>query len=214
MARTLPRRPFLYAIVDVASLGGRRVGAAVTDLASGGAGLVQLRAKGTADGLFLELAREAVAAARAAGVPVLVNDRPDIARIAGADGVHLGQEDLRPAEARRLLPPDALVGLSTHDTEQAVLASAEPVDYVAVGPVFPTRTKAHPDPVLGPDFVRRVRSMVPQPLVAIGGIDAANAAEVVRAGADGVAVVSALLSREDVTEAAREMCRAVRAPGP
>ena len=97
----LPRRPFLYAIVDVASLGGRRVGAVLGDLARGGAGLVQLRAKGIADGPFLDLALEAVAAARIAGVPVLINDRADIARLAAADGVHVGQEDLSPADARQ-----------------------------------------------------------------------------------------------------------------
>jgi thiamine-phosphate pyrophosphorylase len=205
----LPRRPFLYAIVDVASLGGRRVGAAVADLVAGGAALLQLRAKGIADGLFLDLALEAVAAARLAGVALLINDRADIARLAAADGVHLGQADLSPADARRVLPADALVGLSTHNAEQLDRAAAEPADYLAVGPVFPTRSKASADPVVGLDFVRRARGVTPRPLVAIGGITAANAAQVVGAGADGVAVISALLSAEDVAAAARELVRAL-----
>jgi thiamine-phosphate pyrophosphorylase len=207
----LPRRPFLYAIVDVASLGGRRVGATLADLARGGAGLVQLRAKGIADGLFLELALEAVAAARIAGVPVLINDRADIARLAAADGVHVGQEDLSPADARRVLPEGAIVGFSTHNIGQLERAVAEPVDYVAVGPVFPTRSKTRPDPVVGLDLVRRARGITEKPLVAIGGIAPANAAQVVAAGADGVAVISALLSAEDVSAAARELVRALAA---
>jgi thiamine-phosphate pyrophosphorylase len=195
----------------VASLGERRVGATLADLARGGAGLVQLRAKGIADGLFLELALEAVAAARIAGLPVLINDRADIARLAAADGVHLGQEDLSPADARRVLPEGAIVGFSTHDIGQLERAAAEPVDYVAVGPVFPTRSKVRPDPVVGLDLVRRARSITEKPLVAIGGIAPANAAQVVAAGADGVAVISALLSAEDVSVAARELVRALAA---
>jgi thiamine-phosphate pyrophosphorylase len=187
------------------------VAAVVADLAGGGAGLLQLRAKGMADGLFLDLALEAVAAARAAGVPVLINDRADVARLAGADGVHVGQEDLSPADARRVLPPGAIVGLSTHDTTQLARSATEPVDYVAVGPVFPTRTKTRADPVVGPEFVRRARSMTAKPLVAIGGISVANAAEVVAAGADGVAVISALLSAENVAAAARDLVRALEA---
>lgn len=209
MPVALPRRPFLYAIVDVEFLGGRRVGATVADLVAGGAAIVQLRAKGIADGLFVDLALEAVAAARIAGVALLINDRADIARLAAADGVHLGQGDLSPADARRVLPADAVVGLSTHNAEQLDRAAAEPADYLAVGPVFPTRSKDRPDPVVGLDFVRRARGLTQKPLVAIGGITAANAAQAVGAGADGVAVISALLSAEDVAAAARDLLRAL-----
>jgi thiamine-phosphate pyrophosphorylase len=205
----LPRRPFLYAIVDVAFLGGRGVGPAVAALARGGAGLLQLRAKGVADRLFLSLAREAVEASRAAGVPLLVNDRPDIARLVGADGVHVGQDDLCPADVRRILPAPALVGISVHNTAQLEAAARAPVDYVAVGPVFPTTSKARPDPVVGLDFVRQARTRTALPLVVIGGIRRENALPTFEAGADGIALISALLSRADLAEAAHEICRAL-----
>jgi thiamine-phosphate pyrophosphorylase len=128
-----------------------------------------------------------------------------VARIAGADGVHVGQEDLPPAACRTVLGAGALVGLSTHDLAQVSAAVREPIDYLAVGPVFPTRTKANPDPVVGLDLVRRARDLWSGPLVAIGGITAANAAEVVRAGADGVAVISALLDADDLRDAVRRL---------
>ncbi len=189
------------------------MGAAVAELARGGAGIVQLRAKGAPDGLFLTWAREAVAAARSAQVPLLINDRADIARLAGADGVHVGQEDLRPADVRRVLPAPAIVGLSTHNLAQLEGARQEPIDYIAVGPVFPTRSKDRPDPVVGLDLVRQARALTALPVVAIGGIGGTTARRVVEAGADGVALISALLSCEDLAEAAREISRALRATG-
>jgi len=201
----LPQAPFLYAIVDAAFLRGRPVGSVVGELARGGAGLLQLRVKGETDRRFLELAKEAVLAAREAGVPLLVNDRADIARIVGADGIHLGQEDLTPDEARRLLPDGALLGLSTHGEKELEASAAEPLDYVAIGAVFPTSSKERPDPVVGLEGVRRARSLTKRPLVAIGGINMRNAREVVRAGADGLAVISALMGAEDVGGAARDL---------
>jgi thiamine-phosphate pyrophosphorylase len=198
-------RPFVYPIVDADALRGRPVAAAVRALAEGGAALVQVRAKTLPDGALLGFAREALAAARAAGLRLFVNDRADVARIAGADGVHVGQEDLPPAACRTVLGAGALVGLSTHDLAQVSAAVREPIDYLAVGPVFPTRTKANPDPVVGLDLVRRARDLWSGPLVAIGGITAANAAEVVRAGADGVAVISALLDADDLRDAVRRL---------
>ena len=209
MARPLPPRPFLYPIVDVATLGARTVGSAVAALADGGATLVQFRGKGLSDRRFLELAAEALAAARAGGAMLVVNDRPDVAVILGADGVHLGQDDLAPREVRPLLPPGALLGISTHGAEQVRRAAAEPIDYVAVGPVFPTRTKAAPDPVVGLEMVRRARALTDRPLVAIGGITEENARSVADAGADGVAVVSALLSQPDLAAAARRFAAAL-----
>ncbi|MFI5184843.1 MAG: thiamine phosphate synthase, partial [Vicinamibacteria bacterium] len=176
-----------------------------------GAGLVQLRAKGAADGVFLEWAREAVAAARRAGVPILINDRADIARLAGADGVHVGQADLRPGDVRRLLPAPAIVGLSIHNLPQLEAALQEPVDYIAVGPVFPTRSKDGCDPVVGPEFVAQARALTGRPLVAIGGIRGENASRVVKAGADGVAVISALLSASSMRIAAQELVAELRA---
>jgi thiamine-phosphate pyrophosphorylase len=212
LARALPPRPFLYPIVDVAALGPRPVGPAVADLVAGGARIVQFRAKGLPDRRFLELATEALAAARGGGALLVVNDRADVAVILGADGVHVGQDDLPPERVRALLPPGVLVGVSTHDLAQLERAAAQPVDYVAVGPVFPTRTKADPDPVVGLEMVRRARASTGRPLVAIGGIAEANARSVVAAGADGVAVVSALLSQGDLVAAARRFTAALARP--
>jgi thiamine-phosphate pyrophosphorylase len=205
VARPLPPRPFLYPIVDVATLGERPVGPAVAAVVAGGARLVQFRGKDLPDRRFLALAAEALAAAREGGAMLVVNDRPDVALILGADGVHLGQDDLEPRAVRPLLPPDALLGVSTHGLEQLRRAADEPVDYVAIGPVFPTRSKAKPDPVVGLEAVRAARALTSRPLVAIGGITEDNARSVAEAGADGVAVVSALLSRPDLAAAVRAL---------
>jgi thiamine-phosphate pyrophosphorylase len=151
------------------------------------------------------MARDAVAAARAAGALLVVNDRVDVALLAGADGVHLGQDDLRPEDARRLLPAGALIGVSTHDRAQVEEAAASGADYVAVGPVFATATKERPDPVVGLELVRWARGRVGVPLVAIGGITAGRAAEVAAAGADGLAVVSAIAGAPDPAEAFRRI---------
>jgi thiamine-phosphate pyrophosphorylase len=209
LARPLPPRPFLYPIVDMEALGDRALGPAVAALVAGGAKIVQFRAKGLADRRFLDLAAEALAAARAGGAMLIVNDRPDVAVILGADGVHVGQDDLAPRQIRPLLPAGTLLGVSTHDVGQLERAAGEPVDYVAIGPVFPTRTKADPDPVVGLEMVRRARGLSARPLVAIGGITEARARAVVDAGADGVAVVSALLSQPDLAAAVRRFAAAL-----
>jgi thiamine-phosphate pyrophosphorylase len=209
VARPLPPRPFLYPIVDVAALGERAVGSVVAALAAGGAKVVQFRAKGLSDRRFLDLAAEALAAARAGGAALIVNDRPDVALILGADGVHLGQDDLDPRAVRPLLPPGALLGVSTHNLEQVERAAGAPVDYLAIGPVFPTRSKAAPDPVVGLEMVRKARALVTGSLVAIGGITEENARSVVDAGADGVAVISALLSQADLAAAGRRFAAAL-----
>lgn len=175
----------------------------------GGARLVQVRAKDLPARALLALAREGVASARAQGGLLLVNDRPDVALLAGADGAHLGQEDLPPRDARRALPASALLGLSTHDDGQVEAASGEPVDYVAIGPVFPTSTKADARPTVGLDGVRSARARTRLPLVAIGGITADNARAVIEAGADGVAVLSAVLAGDDVEAAVRRLRAAV-----
>jgi thiamine-phosphate pyrophosphorylase len=205
LASPLPPRPFVYPILDVALLAGRSVGGSVKDLALGGATIVQLRAKAVDDRRYLALAQEARDAARAAGVLFLVNDRPDIACLVGADGVHVGQADLPARCVRALLPEGAIVGVSTHGFEQAVRAASEPVDYVAVGPIFPTRTKARADPVVGLELIRRLRATIRLPLVAIGGITRSNAGAVAEAGADGLAVVSDLLAAGDLVAATAEL---------
>jgi thiamine-phosphate pyrophosphorylase len=201
-------RPFVYPVLDLELLRGRSAPDAVRALAAGGARLVQLRAKSSPDRALLDLTRECLAAARAAGVPLIVNDRPDVARITGADGVHVGQDDLPPAACRAVLGPAALVGVSTHDEAQVAAAAREPVDYLAVGPVYPTRTKANPDPVVGLELVRRARARWAGPLVAIGGIAAENARAVLEAGADGLAVISAVLDHDDLAGALRRLRRA------
>lgn len=205
----LPDAPFAYPIVDAARLRGRDVAAVVDLLARGGARLIQLRAKALTDRERLALARAAVAAARASGARLVVNDRADVARIAGADGLHVGQDDLSPDDARAVIGPAMLLGVSTHGLAQLEAAASSPVDYVAIGPVFATRTKDDPDPVVGLEMVRRARAIVSRPLVAIGGITRANARLVIEAGADGVAVVSDLLDAPDLGHAFAELRAAI-----
>src|SRR5579875_570220 len=177
------RLPGLYAIVDPLDTGRDPV-ALARALLAGGAELLQVRLKGASAARLLAVATEVVALGHAAGALVLVNDRPDVARAAGADGVHLGQDDLPVAAARRVLGPGALVGVSTHDVGQARAAAAAGADYLGVGPVFATTSKTAALPPRGLDLVRAVRAAVACPLVAIGGITAATAAAVRAAGAD------------------------------
>jgi thiamine-phosphate pyrophosphorylase len=205
----LPPRPFVYPILDAATLSGRSAADAVRALGAGGARLVQLRAKGLPDAALLALAREATSAARFAGVTLVINDRADVALIVGAGGLHVGQDDLPPSACRRILGEEALVGVSTHDLGQVEAAAREPVDYVAIGPVFATRSKEHPDPVVGLELLRRARARSSRPLVAIGGIGPHNARAVVEAGADGLAVISAVMGQGDLAEAVRALRRAV-----
>lgn len=206
----LPRAPFVYPIVDAARLHGRDVAAVVDTLARAGAGLIQLRAKGLPDRRLVALARDALAAARASGACLVLNDRADVARIVGVAGLHVGQDDMTAADARKVIGAEMLLGVSTHGLAQLTAAADEPVDYVAIGPVFPTRTKEHPDPVVGVEMVRRARGTTSRPLVAIGGITRANARAVVEAGADGVAVISDLLDAPDLGRAFAQLAAAVR----
>jgi thiamine-phosphate pyrophosphorylase len=199
----LPPRPCVYPILDAATLGGRSAANAVRALAAGGARLIQLRAKALPDRALLEMARQALAAARSVGATLVVNDRPDVAGIVGADGVHVGQDDLPPAACRRVLGSEALVGVSTHGLSQLAAALLEPVDYVAIGPIFPTRSKQDPQPVVGLELLRRARAACARPLVAIGGISPENAREVAEAGADGLAIISAVMAHDDLAEAVR-----------
>jgi thiamine-phosphate pyrophosphorylase len=193
--------PKLYPITD-ARLSGLSQAEQVRRLAAGGAAFIQLREKHAAPRDFLRDAAEAAEVARAHGVTLIVNDRADIALACGARGLHLGQDDLDPAAARRVVGDDFLIGYSTHSVEQAAAASRLPVDYVAIGPVFRTGTKENPDPVVGLEGVARVRAALPPsvPLVAIGGITAGNAPSVLAAGANSVAVVSALVAESDEIE--------------
>lgn len=190
--------PPLYPITDE-KLSGLSHAEQVRCLAQGGAKLIQLREKEMSPREFYESARAALNVARAFGVRLIINDRVDLALALKADGfypgVHLGQDDLPPAAARELLGPHAIIGYSTHNIDQATEAAQLPINYLALGPIFPTASKQHPDPIVGPDLLRLVRARVPHlPLVAIGGITRENARAVLNAGADSVAVIAALLS--------------------
>ena len=167
----------------------------VSLLADGGATFIQLREKNLSAFDFYNEAKTALAVARERGVTLIINDRVDVALAVRADGVHLGQDDLPPEQARKLLGAKAIIGYSTHSVSQAIAAAALPVDYIAIGPIFETGTKANPDPVVGLDGLRAVRKAIgDMRLVAIGGITQENAPSVVEAGADSVAAISSLLS--------------------
>jgi thiamine-phosphate pyrophosphorylase len=169
----------------------------VRQLAEAGVEILQYRNKRDDDALVLEDARAMRDVAGNVGpVPMrlILNDRASLVATAGWDGVHLGQEDLSPEEARLLLGQRALVGRSTHNEEQVVLANLEPVDYIAIGPVFSTASKTDTSPVIGLEGVRRARALTDKPLVAIGGITLQTAAAVYEAGADSVAVISAIFA--------------------
>lgn len=190
--------PRIYPITDT-RISGLTHAEQVRRLADGGATLVQLRDKSASSQMFYQSAVEAVTVAREAGIRIVINDRVDIALAAGAHGVHLGQDDLPAAEARKLLGETAIIGYSTHSLKQAVDAIGLPLDYIAIGPVFATSTKANAHPTVGLDGVSSVRASIGDfPVVAIGGIDRHQATEVLAAGADSVAMISDLLSDESV----------------
>jgi thiamine-phosphate pyrophosphorylase len=181
---------------------------------AGGARFLQIRSKHAASGVLLELCQDIVAKGRKAGAIVIVNDRADIAKLSAADGVHVGQDDLEPAEARRILGGAAIVGLSTHSVDQVRVASTLPVDYIAVGPIFATSTKDTGYQEAGASFVSEAAAALralnrPKPIVAIGGITLERAAGVIGAGAAAVAVISDLLSTGDPESRVREYLRAL-----
>ncbi len=162
----------------------------VAQLSERGATLIQLREKVLSALDFCNEAEAAVQMARERGVKIIINDRADIALALKADGVHLGQEDMPPGAARRILGSDAIIGFSTHNPEQAMLAAKMPIDYLAIGPVFPTSTKQTWNPTVGIDGLRLVRQAVGTlPIVAIGGITFENSETVLSAGADAVAII-------------------------
>jgi thiamine-phosphate pyrophosphorylase len=185
--------PKIYPITDV-SLAGISHGEQVGRLIAGGATFIQLREKHASPRDFFEAAKPAIEIARKNNVMIIINDRVDIARALGADGVHLGQDDLPPNAAREVLGPDAIIGFSTHSVEQAIDAAGLPIDYIAIGPIFETKTKENPDPIVGLDGLAEVKKNIGNiPLVAIGGIDLDNVLDVLAAGADSIALVSAIV---------------------
>ena len=185
--------PRLYPILDASCFSNSRsLFAAAEELAAAGCTLLQYRNKSGNARLMLEEARE-LRARLGASVKLIMNDRADHCLAAGFDGLHVGQDDLLPESARRIIGPDLCLGVSTHNPEQLAEADKTSADYLAIGPVFATTSKANPDPVVGLAGVRRARELTRKPLVAIGGITRANARSVIEAGADAVAVISDLL---------------------
>jgi thiamine-phosphate pyrophosphorylase len=182
----------LYPLTD-RQLSGLSHAEQILQLSEGGAALVQLREKVLSPLEFHSEAEAALHVARERGLRIVINDRVDMVMALKADGVHLGQEDIPPSAARRLLGPTAIIGYSTHNLKQTQLALQMPVDYIAIGPIFTTSTKQGSDPPVGLDGLRKVRQAVGSiPLVAIGGITADNSEDVLNAGADAIAVISGI----------------------
>lgn len=202
------RFPRFYAILDPGLRPELPLAELARILAGAGVRLVQLRAKQASSQELLAMAKE-LQGLLPASCSLIVNDRADVAALAGDAGAHLGQDDLPPAAARELLGPGALIGLSTHNQEQMRAAAAEPVDYLAFGPIFATPSKDKPDPVVGCEGLREVRSLTEKPLVAIGGITAENAASVIEAGADSVAVIRGWMAADDISRRLEEFRRAL-----
>ncbi len=202
------RLPRLYPIVDASCFPSTdALLAAAKELAAAGCTLIQYRNKsGMARGM-LEQARE-LKKRFGSSVRLIMNDRADLCLAAEFDGVHVGQDDLSPEAARRIIGPDRWLGVSTHNPEQLKEADLTSADYLAIGPVFSTSSKENPDPVVGLEGVRRARELTRRPLVAIGGITRANARSVIEAGADSVAVISDLL--RDPHKSAEEFFRILR----
>ena len=199
--------PRLYAIVDATTATTEEVAVFAEQLVAGGSTLLQYRNKGGRPRLMLEQARELRRRVGGA-VKLIMNDRADLCLIAEFDGVHVGQDDLSPESVRKIIGGGRWLGVSTHNPEQMQEADRTPADYLAIGPVFSTSSKDQPDPVVGLEGVRRARQLTRKPLVAIGGITRANAAKVIEAGADSVAVISDLLL--DPRKSAEEFFRILR----
>lgn len=199
----------LYLVTDRGIASERSLEDVVLAAVRGGVTAVQLREKECSTREYIELGRRLKMLLAPFGVQLIVNDRVDVAMAVGAAGVHIGQSDMSYADARALLGPDAVIGLSVENMEHAAEAELLDVDYLGVSPVFATPTKTDTAPAWGLDGLRHLRAASRHVLVAIGGIDAANAADVLAAGADGIAVVSAICGAADPERAARELAGVV-----
>jgi thiamine-phosphate pyrophosphorylase len=199
--------PRLYAIIDAQRTAGRAPGQVASELLAAGVRLFQYRDKaGTPREVFAQL-RVLVPMVHAEGGWLIVNDRADLALVAEADGVHLGQADLSARAARRVLRPGQWIGWSAHNLSQIRQPEVEFADYLAIGPIFSTASKRAPDPVVGLENLQRARKATAKPLVAIGGITHGRACSVIEHGADSVAVISALMDAPDLRAQAREFLR-------
>jgi thiamine-phosphate pyrophosphorylase len=203
----------LYLVIGSDAVAGRSLDGVATAAVRGGVSLVQLREKALPDAELVALARALGDRLRPLGVPLVVNDRVEVAKAAGAQGVHLGQEDLDAARARAILGPDGLIGVSAGTPDEAARVDKAVADYVGVGSVYPTPTKPDAGPPIGIAGLKALgAALAPLPVVAIGGIDAGNAREVMASGAaDGIAVVSAICGAPDPEAAARRLRREIQA---
>lgn len=199
----------LYLVSDRGLLGGKDLAATVEQAIQGGVTLVQVREKNVSTRDFLQVAQAVKAVTDRYGVPLIINDRADIALAVDAAGLHVGQEDLPLAVARKLLGPDKIIGVSAGNLEEALLAREQGADYLGVGAVFPTNTKGDADPV-SLTALAAIKSKVKIPVVAIGGIHGGNIDSAISAGVDGVAVVSAIIAEADPQAAARKLAQAVK----
>ena len=206
-----PIRWDLYVVTDEALGRGRSHEEQARAALAGGAGVIQLRDKTATSLRLYQAARATLALTREAGALLIVNDRLDVALAAGADGVHVGPDDLPVAVVRRLLRPGMILGASAGTVEEAIAAERDGADYLGVGAVYEARgSKADAGPPVGPERVRAVREAVRVPIVGIGGIKAENAARVIAAGADGVAVISGVVAAPDIAGAAAALLDVVR----
>lgn len=202
----------LYLVTDEGLSAGRSNLEVIEAAVRGGVDLVQYRDKHATARQYHERAQALLALCRRLGVPLLLNDHADIAALLGADGIHLGQDDLPVQEARRLLGPEATLGVSTHDHDEALAAIVAGADYINIGPVFPTNTKDLPlaKVGIGLGLMTEIVKISPIPVTTMGGIGHANAAQVIAAGADRIAVVTALTKAPDIEAAARSLKTLVR----
>lgn len=201
----------LCVVTDVGLSRGRGHMDVVSAAIRGGATMIQLREKAATTTSFVEFGQELRAVTREAGVPLIVNDRVDVALAVGADGVHVGQDDMPAAMARRLIGSSMILGISATTLEEALRGERDGADYLGVGPIFPTGTKPDAGPAMGISGLSAIANRVRIPIVAIGGIGPDNVASVIAAGAAGVAVVSAIVSAPDVEGAARRLRAGVSA---
>jgi len=214
----------LYPIIDTLGDPTRSHVELADAILQAGAPLVQLRVKDQPTGTFVEIARAVKAVADRRSAQLIINDRADVANLVDAAGVHLGQDDLPPVAARRILGPEKIIGVSTHNVAQAQAAAREGIaDYLGFGPIYPTTSKHRPDPVQGLEGLRSVRSAVTLPIVAIGGITAVTMGDVLAAGADAVAMIGEIVRAADVGARFRGLlnasgppaaCAPARPPGP
>ena len=195
----------LYLVTDETLAGTRGVETVVRAAVAGGVTLVQVREKRGDRQKFLAHTRTLTAWLRTVGVPLIVNDSVEIALAVDADGVHVGQGDMPCAEVRRLVGPQKIIGVSVGSVDEARKAERDGANYLGISPIFATPTKPDAPPPVGLEGLRAIRAAVSLPLVAIGGIHAGNAAQILAAGADGIAVVSAIMSASDPTAAARQL---------